>query len=54
MPWWTELDSAYDDVHAARAAVDKAQREYSRCKGVEALNSANSRCCPTLMIGSVK
>lgn len=43
MLWWTDLDQAYDDVHSARAAVDKAYGEYSRGKGVDGLNKANTR-----------
>lgn len=40
---WTDLDSAYDEVHSARAAVEHAQRNYSGGGGVAALNAANKR-----------
>jgi len=43
MLFWTDLSQAYDDVHTARAAVDKATREYSRGGSVSAVNTANSR-----------
>ncbi|WP_426418472.1 hypothetical protein [Bradyrhizobium genosp. A] len=43
MMFWTDLDKAYDEVHSARAAVDKATRDYSKGGGVNAVNSANRR-----------
>lgn len=41
--FWTDLDRAYDEVHDARAAVEKAQIEYSRGGGCTAVNAANKR-----------
>lgn len=43
MLFWTDLDQAYSDVHSARADVDEAYRRYSRGKGVDGLNKANTR-----------
>ncbi|MGM4870669.1 hypothetical protein AB7645_05510 [Bradyrhizobium sp. 956_D2_N1_5] len=43
MMFWTDLDRAYDDVHSARAAVDKAQRDYSKGGSVNAVNTAEKR-----------
>ncbi|MCP3382853.1 hypothetical protein NLM31_21025 [Bradyrhizobium sp. CCGUVB4N] len=43
MMFWTDLDRAYDEVHDARAAVDKAQRDYSKGGSANAVNSANRR-----------
>lgn len=43
MMFWTDLDRAYDEVHNARAAVDKAQREYAKGGSTQALNAAEQR-----------
>ncbi|MGL3111211.1 hypothetical protein [Bradyrhizobium sp. BR 1432] len=43
MMFWTDLDAAYDEVHNARAAVEKAEVNYSRGGGTVALNVANKR-----------
>ncbi len=43
MMFWTDLDAAYDEIHNARAAVEKAQIDYSKGKGTAALNAAQKR-----------
>ncbi|MET4384369.1 hypothetical protein ABIB73_000104 [Bradyrhizobium sp. F1.4.3] len=43
MMFWTDLDRAYDEVHDARAAVDKAQCDYSKGGSTVAVNAANRR-----------
>lgn len=41
--WWTTLDRAYDAVHDARDAVEKARLAYSKGGGTQALNAAEKR-----------